>query len=57
MTILDGLYPLHDGLFSKWSHFSNIYCFFGGFFCREQLEMICRIDFDMFLGILIFDPK
>ena len=31
--------------------------FFGGFFCREQLEMIYRIDFDMFLGILIFDPK
>ena len=25
--------------------------------CTEQLEMICRMDFDMFFGILIFDPK
>ena len=24
-------------------------------FCTEQLEMICRMDFDMFFGILIFD--
>ena len=31
--------------------------FFGAFSCTEQLEMICRIDFDMFFGILIFDPK
>ena len=31
--------------------------FFGAVFCTEQLEMICRIDFDMFFGILIFDPK
>ena len=27
------------------------------FFCTERLEMICRMDFDMFFGILIFDPK
>ena len=25
--------------------------------CTEQLLMICRMDFDMFFGILIFDPK
>ena len=34
---------------------------FGVFFlavcCREQLEMICRMDFHLFYGILIFDPK
>ena len=57
MRILHGLWPLHDGLFSKWSRFLNIYCFWEVFFYREQLEMICRIDFDMFFGILIFDPK
>ena len=31
--------------------------FFRAVFCTEQLEMICRMDFDMFFGILIFDPK
>ena len=31
--------------------------FFGALFGTEQLEMICRLDFDMFFGILIFDPK
>ena len=31
--------------------------FFGADFCTEQLEMICRMDFDMFFGILIFDSK
>ena len=31
--------------------------FFEAVFCLEQLEMICRMDFDMFFGILIFDPK
>ena len=29
---------------------------FGAAFFTEQLEMICRIDFDIFLDILIFDP-
>ena len=48
---------MHDGRFSKSSHFSNIWCFFGAAFCTEQLEMICRMDFDMFFGILIFEPK
>ena len=31
--------------------------FFEAVFCTEQLEMICRMDFDMIFGILIFDPK
>ena len=31
--------------------------FFGAVFCAQQLEMLCRMDFDMFFGILIFDPK
>ena len=31
--------------------------FFEAVFCIEQLEIICGMDFDMFFGILIFDPK
>ena len=31
--------------------------FWSSFFDTKQLEMICRMDFDMFFGILIFDPK
>ena len=31
--------------------------FFGAVFCTEQLYMICRMDFDMFFGILIFQQK
>ena len=31
--------------------------FFRAVFCTEQLEMICRMDFDMFFAILIFEPK
>ena len=27
--------------------------FFEAVFCTEQLEMICRVDFDMFFVILI----
>ena len=30
---------------------------FGAVFCTEQLEMVCRMDFDMLSGILIFEPK
>ena len=30
---------------------------FEAVFCTEQLKMICRMDFDMFFGILIFAPK
>ena len=46
-----------DGRFSKWSLFWNIWCNWSVFFCTEQLQMICRKDFDMAFGILIFDPK
>ena len=35
---------------------SRILVFFQAVFCTEQL-ITFRIDFDMFLGILIFDPK
>ena len=38
------------------SFFENL-VFFRGVFWTEQLEMICRMDFDMFFGILIFDPN
>ena len=31
--------------------------FFGAGFCTEQLSLICRMDFDMFFGTLIFDLK
>ena len=31
--------------------------FFGAVSCTEQLLKSCRIDFGMFFGILIFDPK
>ena len=46
-----------DGRFSKCSHFFNIECFSGAAFCTEQLKNTCRMDFDMFFGILIFEPK
>ena len=36
---------------------SRIFGVFTSGFCIEQLEMICRKDFDMFFGILFFDPK
>ena len=57
MRILHGLYPVHGGRFLKWSHFSNIWCFCDWFIFTEQLYMICRMDFDMSFGVLIFDPK
>ena len=36
---------------------SRIFSCFGAVFCREQLEIISRMDFDMFFGISVFDPK
>ena len=36
---------------------SRIFVFFRAVFCTELLEITCRMDFDMFFGILIFDPK
>ena len=35
----------------------EIFSVFGAVFCTEQVLMIFRMDFDMFFGILIFDPK
>ena len=37
--------------------FLEYWLLFRADFCREQLKIICRMDFDMFFGILIFDPK
>ena len=31
--------------------------FFGASFCTQELKMICRMDFNMFFGILNFDLK
>ena len=36
--------------------FSRIFSGFGAVFCKQQLQMICRMNFDLFFGILIFDP-
>ena len=36
---------------------SRIFSVFWKVFCTETLEMICRMDFDIFFWILIFDPK
>ena len=41
----------------KMVSFLEYLVFFEAVLCLEQLEMICRMDFDMFFGILIFDPK
>ena len=45
------------GDFQNMLLFLEYLVFFGAVFCTQQLEMLCRIDFDMFFGILIFDPK
>ena len=37
--------------------FLEYFVFFEAAFCTEQLEIICRMDFNMFLSILIFKPK
>ena len=44
-------------LIFKMVSFLEYLLFFRAVFCTEQLEMICRMDCDMFFGILIFDPK
>ena len=36
---------------------SRIFVCFKAVFRKEQLHMICKMDFDMFFGILIFDPR
>ena len=42
---------------SKMVSFLECFVFFEAVFCLEQLEMICRMVFDLFFGILIFDPR
>ena len=37
--------------------FHECLVFFEAVFGNQQLQMVCRMDFDMFFGILIFDPK
>ena len=61
ILIFDPNWPFFMG-YSLWmmADFQNglispIFGFFSSGFCTEQLEMICRMDFDMFFGILIFD--
>ena len=36
---------------------SRIFSVFSSGFSTELLEITCRMDFDMFFGILIFDPR
>ena len=36
---------------------SRTFGFFGLVSCTEQLSMVCRMAFDLFFGILIFEPK
>ena len=36
---------------------SGIFGVFWSGFLREQLKVICRMDFDMFFIILIFEPQ
>ena len=36
---------------------SRIFTVFAAVFCTEQLQIICRIDFDIFFEILIFNQK
>ena len=48
--------------FAWWSIFKMVWyleylVFFGAVFCTQQLELLCRMDFNMFFGILVFDPK
>ena len=37
--------------------FLEYFVVFGAVFCIEQLSIICRMDCDMFLGILIYEIK
>ena len=57
VRVFHGLWPLHDGRFSKCSHFSNIWYFFEEFFAQNSSKWIEKMVFDMFFGILIFEPK
>ena len=54
VSILHG--PLHDGRFSKWSHFSNIRCFFEGFFVQNNFKRFVEWMLTVFLNFN-FWPK
>ena len=41
----------------KMVSFLEYLVFFRAVFCTKQLQRVCRMEFDMFFGILIFDPK
>ena len=41
----------------KMVSFLEFLMFLEAVFCNQQLQMVCRMDYDMFFGILIFDPK
>ena len=36
---------------------SRIFSVFCSGFLHRKMRMICRMDFDLFFGILIFEPK
>ena len=40
LHILHGLWTLQNGRFSKWSHFSNIWCFFQWFFAQNSSTVL-----------------
>ena len=42
LTILQSLQPLQDGRFSKWSHFSNIWCFLKRFFAQNNSKLLAE---------------
>ena len=49
-----GYNPLHDGRFSKWSHFSNIWCFFGQFFAQNNWKWFVEWTLTCFLELKFF---
>ena len=51
------LTTLHNGRFSKSSHFSNIRCFLTRFFAQNNSNVIKESFFACFFWILIFDPN
>ena len=48
LTILQSLQPLQDGRFSKWSHFSNIWCFLQRFFAQNKSNVPVESFFPRF---------
>ena len=54
ISFLEYLVFLWSGFFHRIT-LNDLYSGFWHVFCTEELEMICRMDFDMFFGILLFD--